>query len=334
MSKVTIQDIARAANVSKSTVSRVLNGTAAVAADKKQAVLDATSRLGFKPNAMARNLARGRSMTIGVLTQLIGSPFYDTVAQGVIAGLSGTGYSPIFVDGQWQSDEALEGIHALLDRQVDGLVLIGGDVPGDEISELCANIPTVIAARELPDSQHTCVFMDNIDGGYQATRHLIEYGHRDIAIIRGLSHHPDAIDRFAGYSQALDEAGIQLRDELVIDGDFSADSGIGAVQQLYSRGTTFTAIFAGNDMTAFGARLQLSRMNLDVPNDVSLVGFDNQMESAYVTPPLTTIHQPAREMGAAATDAVLAMLNNEPIESRRVTGKLIKRDSVSHPRQQ
>jgi len=329
MKKVTILDIAKAANVSKSTVSRVLNGTAAVASDKKRAVLDATDRLGFKPNVVARSLARGRSMTIGVLTQIIGSPFYDTIAQGVIAGLSGSGYSPIFVDGQWQQDEEVVGIRALLGRQVDGLVLIGGDVPAEEIVELCGDLPTVIVARQLPDDVHNCVFMDNVDGGFQATKHLIEHGHRDIAIIKGLAHHADALDRFAGYRQALKEAGIPVRDELVLDGDFSADSGVDAVEQMHHRGITFSAIFAANDMTAFGARLALSRLGIEVPGQVSLVGFDNQMESAYTTPPLTTMHQPARQMGAEATKAVLAMIDGEPFESRRYGGRLVVRESVS-----
>lgn len=328
MPKVTIQDIAKAANVSKSTVSRVLNGTATVAPAKKQAVLEATDRLGFKPNQMAQNLARGRSMTIGVLTQLIGSPFYDTVAQGVIAGLSGTGYSPIFVDGQWQQDEELVGIRALLGRQVDGLVLIGGDVSADDITELCGDLPTVVVARQLPGDQHNCVYMDNVDGGYQATKHLIEHGHRDIAIICGLAHHPDAVDRLSGYKQALGEADMAPRDELILSGDFSADSGIRAVEQLYEDGTRFSAIFASNDIMAFGARLQLSRLGLEVPGDVSLVGFDDQMESAYMTPPLTTVHQPAREMGAEATKAVLAVIGGDSIESHRVVGELTVRESV------
>ncbi len=331
MNKVTILDIAKAANVSKSTVSRVLNGTASVASAKKRAVLEATNRLGFKPNVVARSLARGRSMTIGVLTQIIGSPFYDTIAQGVIAGLSGSGYSPIFVDGQWQQDEEVVGIRALLGRQVDGLVLIGGDVPAEEILDLCGDLPTVIAARQLPDKFHNCVFMDNVDGGFQATKHLIEHGHRDIAIIKGLAHHADALDRFAGYRKALEEAGIPLRDELVLDGDFSAESGVAAVEQLHDRGVRFSAIFAANDIMAFGARLALSRFEIDVPSQVSLVGFDNQMESAYTTPPLTTMHQPAREMGAEATKAVLAMIKGEPFETRRYGGRLVARESVSRP---
>ena len=126
--------------------------------------------------------------------------------------------------------------------------------------------------------------MDNVDGGYQATKHLIEHGHRRIAMIRGLEHHPDAVDRYQGYQQALAEAEIEFRPELVVDGDFSAESGLNCVQDLLSQSTKFTAIFAANDITAFGARLALYRRNVRVPEDVSLVGFDDQMESAWMTP--------------------------------------------------
>lgn len=333
MSHVTIQDIAEAAKVSKSTVSRVLNGTAGVAEDKKRAVLEATNRLGFKPNFVAQSLASGRSMTIGVMTQLIGSPFYDTIAQGVIGALNGTGYSPIFADGRWEASEEIDAIRALLRRRVDGLVLIGGGVAETEILEMCTDIPTSIVARHLESDQHFCITMDNVDAGYLATRHLIEHGHRRIAIIRGLRHHRDAIDRFKGYERALKEAQIKVEPGLVLDGDFSAESGVRCTEELLRRGQAFTAVFAANDMTAFGARLALYRHHIEVPRQVSVVGFDDQMESAYVTPPLTTIRQPAREMGERATQALLAMIEGEVPKSEQVSGELIVRESVARPPQ-
>jgi LacI family transcriptional regulator len=268
-------------------------------------------------------------MTIGVLTQLIGSPFFDTIAQGVIAGLNGTGYSPIFVDGQWKKDEELSGIQALLGRRVDGLILIGGGLPGDEIARRCADLPTVIVARQLPSDQHNCIFMDNVAGGALATRHLIQNGHRRIAIIRGLEDHADSTDRFSGYEQAMQEAQLPVEQSLILDGDFSAESGERCTEELLTRQATFSAIFATNDMMAFGARLALSRRGIRVPEDVSLVGFDDQMESAFTTPPLTTIRQPAREMGEQASQAVLGMINDEPFSSNPVEGELIVRESVS-----
>ena len=328
MSNVTIQDIADAAGVSKSTVSRVLNGTAAVNAAKHQAVMEATRRLGFRPNVLARSLASGKSMTIGVLTQLIGSPFYDTIAQGVIARLGGTGYSPIFVDGQLKRGVQLDGVQALIGRQVDGMLLIGGDVTEAEISELCGNLPVAVAARQLEGANLCCVWMDNVDGGYQATKHLIDNGHRSIAIIRGLPHHSDSTDRYLGYCRALDEAGIPIDHGLVLEGDFSGESAVERINELVASGREFTAVFAMNDTMAFGARLSLSRHGLSVPGDVSIIGFDDQMESAFMTPPLTSIRQPAREMGRSAADAVLTMINGEAVESTRVQAELVQRESV------
>ncbi len=327
--QVTIQDIARVANVSKSTVSRVLNSTAAVHPDKRKAVLEAIERLGFKPNVVASSLARGRSMTIGVLTQVIGSPFYDTIAQGVIAGLSGTGYSPIFVDGRWDSTEEVDAIRALLGRRVDGLVVIGGSVPAGELASLCDGHPTVIAARQVQGGTLQCVYMDNVDGGYQATKHLIERGHRRIAIVRGLETHQDSVDRFAGYQQALLEAGLPLDLGLVQQGDFSAESGVRAVERLLAQKSDFTGIVAANDLTAFGVRLALYRHQLRVPEDVSITGFDDQMEASYMTPPLTTIRQPAREIGERASTAVLSMIKGEAFTSLEFRGELIERESVA-----
>lgn len=329
MKHVTIEDIAAVAKVSKSTVSRVLNNTAVVHPDKKKAVLEASARLGFKPNVVARSLASGRSMTIGVQTQCIGSPFFDAISQGVITGLRESGYSPIFVDGQWERWAEVQAIRALLGRRVDGLILIGGDVPGREMSELCRDTPTILVARNIPGGRHHCLYTDNVQGGYLATKHLIEHGHRSIAIIRGIEDHPDAVDRVEGYQRALAEANIEFDPELLLDGDFTGASGVEAVNTLVAKKKKFTAIFAANDMTAFGARLALDQHGYRVPQDVSIVGFDDQAEAAFMTPPLTTIRQPAREMGEQASRAILALIEGEPFESKALAATLQSRRSVA-----
>ncbi|MEM7384106.1 MAG: LacI family DNA-binding transcriptional regulator [Verrucomicrobiota bacterium] len=327
MKTPTIQDIAKEAGVSKSTVSRVLNKTAAVHPEKQRSILLAINRLGFRPNVVARSLAKGRSMTIGILTQQIGSPYYDAVSQGVISGFDGTGYSPLFADGQWQSAVEMEAIRTLIGRRVDGLVLVGGSIPGEETLALCHPLPTVVVGRKL--SHLHCIYTDNVDGGYQATRHLLDSGHREIAIILGIEHHPDAVDRFAGYRQALKEAGIGLNQELVADGDFTAESGVAGIEKLLASGQSFSAVFASNDATAFGARLALYRKGVDVPKEVSLVGFDDQAEAAFMAPPLTTIHQPAREMGRRASEALMKLIHGETFQTRSLKGQLRIRESVS-----
>lgn len=328
MKHITIQDIANEAGVSKSTVSRTLNNTTAVHPEKRRAILEATDRLGFKPSVVARSLSKGRSMTIGVLTQNIGSPFYDTISQGVIIGLEGTGYSPIFADGQWKREIETEAIRALQGRRVDGLILIGGDVPSDQLEKLYDETPTILVGRELKGSQQNCIFTDNLDGGYRATKHLIDSGHRSIAIICGIKNQPDAMDRLKGYEKALREAGIEQNENLVLDGDFTAESGVRAMETLIARNQEFSAVFASNDMTAFGARLALYRRNIRVPEDVSIVGFDDQAEAAFMAPPLTTVRQPAREMGIQASRSLLALIDGEPFQSKSWTAELRIREST------
>ena len=328
-SEITIVDIASRANVSKSTVSRVLNNSTHVNDDKRDAVLAAMDELGYKPNVFARGLAGGQSMTIGIMTQNIGSPFYDSIAQGMINGLSGTGYTPIFVDGQWEQSTEMAVLNTLLDRRVDGLLLIGGTIPLEEMNTLREQIPTVVVARELEGWSGQCVLVDNLEAGYVATKHLIDFGHRNIAIFLGNKDHPDATDRYKGYVKALNEADIELNEDLVFQGDFSSQSGLLGVSSLLSRGINFTAIFAANDMVAFGARLALHRQGLRVPEDVSLVGFDDQAEAAYATPPLTSMRQPAIEMGKNASQALIDLIANKETPMKKMSAKLQIRESVA-----
>ncbi len=331
-SEITIQDIADHARVSKSTVSRVLNNSCAVHQDKRSAVLEAMKSLGYEPNVFARSLAGGRSMTIGILTQNIGAPFYDSIAQGVIEGLAGSGYSPIFVDGQWQKSTESEVIRTLLGRKVDGLVLIGGEVPVEELNQLRERLPTIVVGRELVGWENQCIYIDNVDAGYRATMHLIDFGHRDIALLRGIKNHADAIQRFEGYTKALADSGIEFDPDLIYQGDFSAQSGVLGVNSLLSRSTHFSAVFAANDMVAFGARLALHRQGIRVPEDVSIIGFDDQAEAAYMTPPLTTMRQPAVEMGAAAASALLHRIRGESYQLPKLPVQLQRRESVARLR--
>lgn len=328
----TIQDIANRANVSKSTVSRVLNKSSVVEDGKREAVMRAMEALDYRPSVIAQSLAGGRSMTIGIVTQNIGSPFTDTIAQGVISGLAGTGYSPIFVDGQWQQSAESEVIRTLLGRNVDGLVLIGGHVPTDDINKLRNQLPTIAIARELDGWDSQCIHVDNEDAGFQATQHLLSFGHRDIAMICGIKEHPDAVNRFNGYARAMKAAGITPSPELVYQGDFSAQSGVLAVNSWLASGTHFSAIFAANDMVAFGARLALHRHGIRVPDDVSIIGFDDQAESAYMTPPLTTMRQPAAEMGAAGAAAITQLIAGESPELPELAIELQIRESVARLR--
>lgn len=325
----TIKDIAELAKVSKSTVSRVLNDKSVVNQQTRKTVLDAMEKLGYEANVFARGLASGRSMTVGVVTQKIGSPYYDSIMQGVIRGFAGTGYSPIFVDGQWEQNTELKVIRTLLGRQVDGMLLLGGDIPEKELGELMEQLPIIVVGKDIPQWPDRCLFIDNVIAAREATRYLIEQGHRRIALIRGIAHHQDAIRRYEGYVEALTESGIELDPGLVIDGDFTAQSGIMAITSLMMQGKSFSAVFCANDMVAYGARLALHRHGIRVPEDVSIVGFDDQGESAFVTPPLTSVRQPAVEMGHAAALGIVNLMLGKPCKFPVFRAELQRRESVA-----
>ena len=328
---VTISDIARMAHVSISTVSRVLRGTANVSESKHNAVLAAVAELNYQPNIFARGLASGQSMAVGVLTQNFGSPFFDAIMQGVVRGLQGTAYFPIFADGQWQIEMEREAIQRMLQRKIDALIILGGFLAADELHQLADQIPVLVVARQIPDFRETCLYIDNVEASYKATRHLIELGHRRIAHISGRPDQPNAIDRKQGYLQALADAGIDPVSALIVEGNFRRQSGALAIDELLSSGVSFSAIFAANDQMAFGARLGLYRRGIHVPEYLSLVGFDDETAAAYMLPPLTTIRQPAVELGLEAARLILGRLNGQPVSPAQLKAELVVRESTAPP---
>lgn len=327
--KVTIGDIADRANVSKSTVSRVLTGVTPVTEEKRTAVLAAMAALDYKPNVFAQSLASGQSFTIGVLTQNFGSPVYDVILRGVLLGLEMTPYSPLFADGRWQPETEQKAIETFLDRRVDGLIVIGGYCPEDFLVETARHVPLMVIGREVAALEAHCLNVDNVQAAYEATRYLIDLGHRDIAHITGILAHEDAAQRLEGYQQALTDAGIVPNPDFIIEGTFRRPSGAMAVEMLLMRARPFSAIFCANDQMAFGARLALYRRGIRVPDDVSIVGFDDQPDSAFMTPPLTTMRQPAEAMGQAAALALWQLIQGQETAVPPFTAELIIRESVA-----
>lgn len=329
---ITIKDIAQQANVSISTVSRVMNNSAPVAENKRAAVLRVVAELDYRPNVMAQALASGESQTIGVLTQDIGSPFYDMILHGILRGLTNSGYSPLFADGNWQPQREQQALSALIERQIDGLIVLGGSLSDVYMIEIAAALPLIVIGRNVPGV--ASVPLDNFNGAYLATRHLLSMGHRQIAHITGLMFHEDAQLRRAGYEQALRDSGLEVDPALVIEGDFTEPSGLLTTEALLARKIKFSAIFCANDQLAYGARLALYRRGLRVPEDVSLVGFDDQPTSGFVIPPLTTVRQPAVDIGMGTVQALLAEIDGVGSASAlpHFSATLIVRESVARLR--
>lgn len=326
--KVTIRDIADRANVSISTVSRVLNEPHTVKASRREAVLAAMRDLNFQPNILAQRLAGGQSLTIGVLTQFISSPHFSAITRGILQGLNASGYSVIFADGSFDPVIEQEMVTNLISRRIDGLIILEGRLPDEMLHELNQQIPLFIVGRKVPGLDEGCLWMDQFAAAYRATQYLIELGHRHIAHIMGIQEHRDAVERRDGYWQALLDSGIEPDPELLIQGDFQEQSGVLAVEMLLTRRRIFSAIFAANDQMAIGARLALYRRGIRVPDDVSLIGFDDQPPSAYVTPPLTTVRQPAFEMGSESAQAMLRLLRGASANVPEFKGELVVREST------
>lgn len=334
--KVTISDIADKANVSASTVSRVLRNSAGVAQKKREAVFQAVKELDYQPNIFAQSLASGQSMTIGVLTQNFGSPFYDTILQGILQGLEDTDYWPLFADGRWQPAIENQALELLLARRVDGIILVGGQISEADLQKISSKTPLLVVARDIPSLHDHCLYVDNYEAAYEATKYLIEMGHRNIAHITASVVYADTVDdiqkRYLAYVQALEDSGIKHDPRLVVEGTLLQQSGVLAVEMLLARGRPFSAIFAANDQMAFGARLALYRRGIRVPEDVSIIGFDNEPSAAYMVPPLTTVRQPAIEMGQEAAQAILALINGQSIDLKLFHGEFIIRESVARQR--
>lgn len=334
-SSVTLVDIARETGVSPSTVSRVLNGSKRVADDKRALVLAAIRQHAYRPNAVARGLVRGRSMMIGILAQDIGSPFFAKMVSGIERGLADTAYRPLLTTTHWHTEDQQDeerSLHLLLERRVDGLIVLGGHIPDAALRSAAAQVPTVIVARRVTGLENQCLVIDNEAAAYRATRYLVGLGHTRIAHIMGTVGHPDAGDRFNGYSRALSEVGLPVDERLIAEGQFTEEAGLEAVEDLLARGERFTAIFAANDQSAYGAMLGLFNHGYRIPSDISLVGFDDQFLSAYTLPPLTTVHHPTIELGQAAAEALVRQLEGGELLLPCFSGQLIIRKSAQHAR--
>ena len=325
-------DVARLAGVSPSTVSRILNGTAKVSDDKRLAVLAAIEKVSFAPNQMAQGLKKGRSLTIGIVVQDISSPFFDETLRGIDDGLKGTGYASVIVSGHWNADEEADRVRLLLARKVDGIILLSGRISDEAVLGFSGQRPIVSTGRALQTRTALGFKTDNEYGAWLAVRHLVELGHRRIAFISGPANNHDADERLAGYRRALTEAQIDIDPALVVEGNYHEASGMMAMNRLFDTHQQFTAVFAANDLSAYGARLALYRKGIRVPDDISLVGFDDLPGSSYTTPPLTTVRQPLYDMGRIATQALLRLINGETVQGKIPPVELVVRETTRRVR--
>lgn len=325
---VTLAMVAESAGVSPSTVSRILTGNAKVSDDKRKAVEDAIARLNYQPNVLARGLAQGRTLSIGVLTQDINSPFYGQALRGIEDELAGTGIVPLFVSGHWDVEDEAERMTHLLGRRVDGIIVLTGRLTDEQIRDYAKRVPIVVTGRQMKGGNIASLRVDDFKGAWRATQHLVELGHRRIVHITGPQDHADSVERLKGYRKALEDGGIAFDPKLVVAADFSETGGVDAMNQLLDAKLAFTAVFAANDQSAYGARLALYQRGVRVPEDVSLIGFDDLPGSRYVIPPLSTIHQPVYELGQAAARTLLKLIEGSKTRVAIPEPQLVAREST------
>lgn len=324
----TVYDVAKIAGVSPSTVSRYLNRTTYVSKDKSIKIEQAIKSLSYKPAVASQTQSQRRTMTIGVLVQHPDSPFTCRILNDMEKYFDHLGYSLIIATGQWDSEHESQALNYLEKCNVDGVIIVTGNLSDEKLLQFSEKIPTVAFGYNLEAENLRSINIDNELGGYMATLHLLQQGHTAIAHIKGIDDQPDSQQRLKGYQRALLEAGIPLNKKLVVSGDFSCKQGYQQTLALLRSRNAFTALFAANDQMAFGAIKALHDNNIHVPNDVSVIGFDDIPTSEYFTPALTTLRQPIEEVGTTCAKAIINLLNqrNETLYFPPID--LIVRDST------
>jgi LacI family transcriptional regulator len=326
--RATLGMVAKQAGVSPSTVSRILNGTAQVSEEKQALVKAVIEELGFRPDPAARSLAGGRTMSMGVLTQFIDSPYYGEALRGIEDELHKANYVPLFVSGHWNEHEEKDRLFMLQERKVDGIIVLTGKLADATLIDMATKVPVVVTGRRLSAPNLFSIDFDNAEGACLAVRHLHALGHHRVAFISGPMDHPDADERLQGYKSEMKKKDMADDPQLVIASDYQEAGGFRAMNSLLDARVQFTAVITANDQMAYGARLALHRAGLRVPEDVSLIGFDDLPHSAFTLPPLTSVRQSVYEIGASAAKAMFNLLNKQNPPSKLVEAELVVREST------
>ncbi len=334
-SRPTIKDVAAQVGVSRQTVSRVLNDKGEVRPETRARVLAAIDELGYRPSAVARSMVRGHTCTLGCISPNLTDYTFANIIEGAQAEARRLGYFVLTGSAHTEADVPLL-LDEMLHRQVDGLLVLNprADERYRHFLPLLERGMAVVYLNNTPKGEAvSSVRCDDREGGYQATRYLIQQGHTSLVTILGPENEQCTFDRFEGFREGLAETGLANDPELIIRGDWSATSGYQATQRLLAAGRPFTAIFAQNDQMAVGAIRVLRESGFCVPDDVSVIGFDDIPLASYFDPPLTTLRQPMQESGRQAARLLVDTIQNPGHPPRQILlhARLVERASCACP---
>lgn len=327
---ITIKDIARQANVSTTTVSRVINNKPDVSDSTKEKIQKIINKNNYQPNNIARGLVLKKTKTIGLIIPDISNPFFPEIIKGVEHKTKDYGYSVIICDTENQIKQEKSSIDLLINNRVDGIIM---SLSSESVMDLNtikkSNLSIVQLDRNIPELKYPMVSVDNKLSAYKATEYLINLGHKKVGHVTGDLNTKPAIDRLKGYKEALKDNNINFIDKLVINGNYSKKSGYTAMKKMLKNENP-TAVFFANDLMALGAYEVLDENELKIPDDISIIGHDDIDVSSLVQPKLTTMRQPKNKLGKIAAKILLDLIENnkEFHEDVVLNTELVERQSV------
>jgi LacI family transcriptional regulator len=331
----TIYEVSELAGVSLATVSRVVNNSDKVAARTREKVEAAMRELGYRPNSIAQSLASNRSNSVGILVPELHGPFFGAMLSNIEDELRAAGKHVIITAGHSDEETEKESIEFLTSRRCDALILHVYAISNEYIESLRdRSVTIVIIGRDIPGMEKDCISLDDEYGSYLATRHLIEMGHRDLACIAGPLWKSDGQQRLAGYKRALQEYGINYDERLMAEGDYEESSGRQAMKRLLQQDVSFSGLVCANDEMAAGAIVIARERGMTIPDDLSVIGFDNVFFTTYMHPQLSSVDYPIDIMGRMAARCVLRDVYGIKDLSikNRFDPELVRRASTAHTR--
>src|SRR5690625_488352 len=328
---ITIYDVAREANVSMATVSRVVNRNPNVKPTTRKKVMATIEKLGYRPNAVARGLASKKTTTVGTIIPDISSIFFSELARGIEDIATMYKYNMILSNSDQNKDKELRLINTMLEKQVDGIVFMGGNITEEHVEQIStASVPVVLAATYDGSGKIPSVNIDYEEAAFEATELLMSKGHKHPAFIYGQEDIELNNLKFSGYKRALKAANVEVNEDYIINKSYSYEAGINAINQLLSLSEPPTAVFVASDEMALGVIHGAQDRGLVVPKDLEVLGFNNTRLATMVRPTLSTIIQPMYDLGAVAMRLLTKYMNKEEVEESNVIlpHRIVERDST------